>query len=69
MAGPFAIGRLARIARRAAPLAREAYRRWDRLSDAEKERYKRQARQYAQRGRDIGRQAIGQAKKRGGRRR
>ena len=61
MAGPFAIGR------RAALLAREAYRRWDKLSDEEKERYKRQARQYAQRGRDAGRKAIEQAKKRGGR--
>ena len=69
MAGLFAAGRIARLARRAAPLAREAYRRWERLSPEEKERYKKQVRQYAERGRDAGRKAVEQAKKRGGRRR
>jgi hypothetical protein len=64
MAGPLAIGRLARIARRAAPLAREAYKRWEKLSPEDKERYKRQARQYAERGRDAGRKAVEQAKAR-----
>jgi hypothetical protein len=68
MAGPLAVGRLARLARRAYPVAREAYRRWDRLSPEEKARYKRQARQYAKRGRDYGRKAVEQAKARGGRR-
>jgi hypothetical protein len=69
MAGPLAVARLARIARRAYPLARTAYRRWERLSPEEKERYKRQARQYAERGRDAGRKAVEQAKVRRGRRR
>jgi hypothetical protein len=67
--GPLAIGRLARLARRAAPVAREAKKRWDNLSPEEKERYKQQARQYAQRGRDAGRKAVEQAKSRGGGRR
>ncbi len=40
-----------RLARRVTPLAMEAYRRWQALSPEEKERYKRQARDYAQRGR------------------
>jgi hypothetical protein len=65
---PLVIGRLARAARRAYPLARAAYRRWERLSPEEKERYKRQARQYAERGRDAGRKAVEQAKSRSGRR-
>jgi hypothetical protein len=41
-----------------APLAAEAYRRWNQLSPEEKERYKARARQYAARGQDIGRQAL-----------
>ena len=53
MAGPLAIARLAKLARRAAPLAREAYRRWDNLSPEEKERYKKQARGYAVRGKQV----------------
>jgi hypothetical protein len=36
-----------KTARRLYPLALAAYKRWDTLSDAEKERYKRQARQIA----------------------
>lgn len=47
-----------KTARRVAPLAAEAYRRWNQLSDEEKERYKARARMYAQRGQDIGREAI-----------
>jgi hypothetical protein len=36
-----------KTARRVYPLVLEAYRRWDKLSDDEKERYKRQAKLYA----------------------
>jgi hypothetical protein len=70
MAG-LAFYRAARTARRVAPLAAEAYRRWNALSDEEKERYKQRARVYAQRGQDIGREALRRAeeqrRKRGGR--
>ena len=51
MAGRIAM--LRKLARRGWPLALEAKRRWDRMSPEEKERYKTQARQYAQRGRDT----------------
>ena len=51
MAGLTPIGRAARAARRAWPFALELYRRWDRLSPQEKERYRKMARQYAERGR------------------
>jgi hypothetical protein len=44
-----------RIAKRAVPLALEAYRRWDRLPAHKKERYKQSAKRYAERGRDIAR--------------
>lgn len=47
----FMASRVARTARRVAPLALEAYRRWDRLSDAEKERYKERIRDTVKRGR------------------
>ena len=73
MAAPLVIYRVARTARRVAPLAAEAYRRWNALSPAEKERYKQQARTYARRGQDIGREALKRAEaqrsKRGKRRR
>lgn len=49
-------GRFARVsqgARRAWPIALEAWRRWDRLPPHEKERYKRMASDYARRGRDA----------------
>jgi hypothetical protein len=36
-----------KTARRLYPLAIEAYRRWDRLSDEEKERYRAQAMRYS----------------------
>jgi hypothetical protein len=52
---------LRKLARRGWPLALEAYRRWDRMTPEEKERYKNQARQVAQRGRET------LAKRRGGR--
>lgn len=53
--------RVIKVARRVAPLAAEAYRRWNQLSPEEKERYRARARQYAQRGQDIGRQALTRA--------
>ncbi len=59
------LGRAARLARRAWPVALEAWRRWDRLSDAEKERYKRQARAYAERSRTVFQNV--QKRRRGGR--
>ena len=51
-----------RLARRVTPFAVEAYRRWQALSPEEKERYKRQARGYA----DRGRNAVEQARRRRG---
>jgi hypothetical protein len=57
MAG-IAFYRAARTARRVAPIAAEAYRRWNALSDEERERYKQRARVYAQRGQDLVREAI-----------
>ncbi len=50
--------RVIKVARRLAPVAAEAYRRWNWLTPEEKERYKARARQYAARGQDIGRQAF-----------
>jgi hypothetical protein len=50
--------RVVKVARRVAPLAAEAYRRWNNLSPAEKERYKKRARQYGERGRDAGLQLF-----------
>jgi hypothetical protein len=49
-------GRLARArraARRALPLALMAWRRWQALPDHKKEQYKRQARDYASRGKQA----------------
>jgi hypothetical protein len=40
-------------ARRLWPFVMMAWRRWQDLSPAQRERYKRQAREYAQRGRDL----------------
>jgi hypothetical protein len=63
--------RVIKVARRLAPVAAEAYRRWNALTPEEKERYKARARQYAARGQAIGRQAFAQAeqqRKRGKRR-
>jgi hypothetical protein len=45
--------RTARGARRAWPIVLMAWERWQNLSPAEKERYKRQAREYAERGRSV----------------
>jgi len=44
-------GKAAQAVRRAWPLVLMAYERWQALSDEEKERYRRQARAYADRGR------------------
>jgi hypothetical protein len=54
MAAPKQPGRLARTratAKRAWPIALEAWRRWDNLSPQQKERYRKMAGDYAQRGR------------------
>ena len=61
MAAPIVVARAVRTARRLAPVAAEAYRRWNALSDEEKERYKQRARSYAERGQAIGREAIARA--------
>jgi hypothetical protein len=42
-----------KVARRAAPVVLEAYRRWERLTPAEKERYKKQVRQAGEKARDA----------------
>ena len=62
-------GRAYRAARRLYPLAREAWRRWDKLSDAEKERYKKQAQQYASDAVRLARDAASRTPRRGGRKR
>ena len=45
--------RAGRAARRAWPYVLMAWERWQKLSPAEKERYKRRARSYAERGRKV----------------
>ena len=60
MPSPLVARRALRSARRMAPVAMELYRRWQTLSPEEKERYKRQARGYA----DRGRKAIEQRRRR-----
>jgi len=63
--GPAANARRAvRVAKRIYPLAIAAYRQWDRLSPQEKERYKRQARQYAEQSAHYARLAASQLVKR-----
>ena len=44
---------MTRHIRRAWPLVLMAWERWQKLPDHEKEKYKRQAREYAQRGRKL----------------
>ncbi len=61
MAAGLAVARAVKTARRVAPIAAEAYRRWNALSDEEKERYKERARTYARRGQEIGREALKRA--------
>jgi hypothetical protein len=46
-------GRAAQQARRAWPFVLMAWRRWESLPPERKEQYKRQAREYAQRGREA----------------
>lgn len=55
MAGPRRAGlaKAAAASRRAWPVLLMAYERWQALSPAEKERYRRQAREYAHRGRSA----------------
>ena len=53
-----------RAARRLYPLALEASRRWDRLPPEEKERYKRQARRYADQAVSYARDAAERAPRR-----
>jgi hypothetical protein len=48
-----ALQRASRAARRAWPVVLMAWERWQALSPAEKERYKKRARQYAARGRQA----------------
>ena len=55
--------RVIKVARRVAPVAAEAYRRWNNLTPEEKERYKARARDYAARGQAIGREALLRAEK------
>jgi hypothetical protein len=65
MLGPAGNARRAlRIAKRLYPLGIAAYRRWDKLSPKEKERYKRQARDYAQQSAAAARQAASQLRDR-----
>ena len=47
------LARAAAVGRRAWPVVLMAYERWQSLSPAEKERYRRQAREYAARGRSM----------------
>ena len=69
MPAPLAAARAARVAKRVYPLAVAAYERWNALTDEEKERYKQRARAVAQRGQEIGKDALARAQKaRGGRR-
>ena len=47
------VQRAARGARRAWPIVLMAWERWQKLDPEQKERYKRQAEEYAQRGRKL----------------
>ena len=62
-AGGNRLARARSASRRAWPLVLMAWERWQALPDEDKERYRRQAREYAQRGR----QAVVEARRRGGR--
>ena len=64
MAAPSGRGRS--TARRLAPLALEAWRRWQALPPEEKERYRNLARRYAERGRTLGRDTYARVGRRGG---
>jgi hypothetical protein len=58
MAGPLYARRAYRYARRAWPFVLAAYRRWERMTPEEKERYKRTAQQTVQRGRTVYRERM-----------
>ena len=58
-------GRAVYMAKRVTPLALEAYRRWQKLTPEQKERYTKMAREYAARGRNAYEQSQ---RRRGGRR-
>jgi hypothetical protein len=62
MATPGRVAAARRLARRMWPVVLEAYRRWDRLSPAEKERYRKRARDYGRRGRRAVERARGRAR-------
>jgi hypothetical protein len=64
MPAPLVAQRAARAARRLWPVALMAYERWQSLSPEEKERYRRQAQQYAARGRRAVEQARARRQKR-----
>jgi len=57
MPGPLAAASAAKMARRMAPLAVEAYRRYQRMTPEEKERYRQRAKSAADRGRSAFEQA------------
>ena len=59
------MARAASASRRAWPVLLMAWERWQALPEADKERYRRQAREYA----DRGRRALETARRRGGPRR
>ena len=56
------IARAASAGRRAWPVLLMAWERWQQMPEADKERYRRQAREYA----DRGRKAFQSARRRGG---
>jgi hypothetical protein len=51
-----------KTARRLLPLAIAAYRRWDELSEEEKERYRQQAKRYSRQAYTYSKQAYGYAR-------
>lgn len=59
---PLTPGRAVRTARRVAPFALEAWRRWERLPEVEKERYRHRVRDATKRGRTV----IEERRRRGG---
>ena len=61
-AGRSRLERASNAGRRAWPLILMAWERWQALSDEEKERYRRRAREYAERGKKV----VDDARKRGG---
>jgi TRAP-type C4-dicarboxylate transport system substrate-binding protein len=58
------IRRAVRVGRRAWPLVLMAWERWQKLPQHEKDRYRRQAQEYAQRGRKLIEERRSKKKKR-----